>query len=77
VIVGAIAALVVWCIYGPFSGQKIDTSPGVNYTFTFSQAAGSVLVGICGAEILQRLADKRADIVTKNNLAKALKEQIK
>ena len=69
---GAVAAFVVWAIYGPFAGKDVTTE--ALFTVTLSQIAGSILSGIAGAEILQRLAERRAEEVAKLRTLETIKE---
>ncbi len=74
-ITGAVAALVVWAIYGPFAGQTLTTR--ASFPVTLVQAGGSLLVGVGGAEILRMLADRKADAITKARLNESLRQQLK
>jgi hypothetical protein len=73
-IIGAVASVVVWAIYGPFAGQSLTTKE--SFPITLAQAGGSLLVGIGGAEILRMLTERRADAITKLKLNEALKSQL-
>ena len=73
VIVGAVAALVVWAMYGPLASydfaQPEATKP---LTLTLSQLFVSVLIGLGGGNILTQLSQKQADTLVKANLLAAL-----
>ena len=73
-ITGAVAAFVVWAIYGPFAGQSLTTEE--SFPITLFQAGGSLLLGVGGAEVLRMLADRKADAIAKAKLNEALKKQL-
>jgi hypothetical protein len=73
VAVGAIAAVVVWGIYGAAARLDLGTPEAkTSFSLPIAQLSFSLLVGIGGAEILKRLSEKQADEVSKANLADAL-----
>jgi hypothetical protein len=74
VLIGAFAALVVWALYGPISGQSIVSGANATFPLPVAQIGGSILVGISGAKILSALADKQADAIAKKNLAETLEK---
>lgn len=74
VIIGAFAALVVWALYGPFSGYAVSTNEV--FPLPVAQIGGCILVGISGAKILSSMADKQADAFTKKQLSDALQTAI-
>ncbi len=62
VLIGGVAALVSWCLYGPFSGTSLvgdnPHSNGIPY-LTYGQLATSLLVGIGGPAFLLTEARRR------------------
>jgi hypothetical protein len=75
VVIGGIAALVFWALYGPFAKTPILGPAAVpKISLTLSELAGSVLTGIGGSRLLMAEVEKRALEATRNTLADALKE---
>lgn len=71
VVVGSVAALVFWGLYGPMAKVAIiggDASATAKAIFTVSEIAGSVVTGIGGGRILSSEVDKRALAQTKDKL---------
>jgi hypothetical protein len=62
VVIGAVAALVVWGLYGPMAKVALigQTAPGVQVVFTFAELAGSIVTGIGGGRILSSEVQKKA-----------------
>lgn len=75
VLAGAIAALVVWGLYGPNAGQAVAL--GTAYSVTFGQCSGSLLLGISGAQVLKLLSDRHAESVTKVKLVETAQKLLK
>jgi hypothetical protein len=71
VIVGAVAAVVVWGIYGPFSSFDIIKSDFTQVSITIAQLLSSLVIGFSGGRILTSISEKGAEKITKENLAKA------
>ena len=71
VIIGAVAALVLWGLYGPMAKVAVIGTPAatVQVSLTFADMAGSILTGIGGARILSNEIEKKAMDRTKKNLA--------
>jgi hypothetical protein len=62
VLLGALAAVVSWCLYGPASGLRLmGSGPDgeSTWTLTLSALAGAVLVGIGGARWISSEVDKK------------------
>ena len=77
VLVGAIAAVVVWGIYGPLAAYDLAASGKPQAVqLTIAQMLGSTVVGLSGGQILTLLAQKRADEIAKDTLAKTIKRSM-
>jgi hypothetical protein len=77
VLVGAIAAIAVWGMYGPLSTYDLAIGTGPRVTLTVSQLVTSILVGLSGGQILTLMAQKAADKIAKAELADTLREMIR
>lgn len=78
VVVGAVAALVFWGLYGPMAkvaiiGTAVSNVPAV---FTIAELAGSVVTGIGGGRILSSDVEKRTLSNMKDSLAEALSKRL-
>jgi hypothetical protein len=76
VVIGAVAALVFWGLYGsmakvPVVGGAADST--AQAIFTIAELAGSVVTGIGGGRILSSEVEKRALSKTKDALTDALR----
>lgn len=71
VIIGAVAALVLWGLYGPMAKVVLigDSASTVHISMTFADVAGAILTGIGGARILSNEVEKKAMARTQKNLA--------
>src|SRR5204862_37776 len=59
VVIGGVAALVFWALYGPFAKTPIlGHSDVARVTLTLSELAGSVLTGIGGGRLLMAEVEK-------------------
>jgi len=76
IFVGAVAAVVVWGIYGPLASFNIISGNLTQASLTIAQLLSSLLVGLSGGRILTTLAEKQAEKVAKENLVKALQNII-
>jgi hypothetical protein len=74
VVVGAVAAPVIWGIYGPLAGHAINTSDKID--LTLAQVFVSIVIGLGGGRILTLEAQKQAERVAKNNVTKLVEESI-
>ena len=72
VIIGGVAAVVVWGVYGPLSSYDLVTSQHQDMHLTVSQLLSSIVVGLGGSKILTQMAQVQADRVTRNSLASSL-----
>ena len=74
VVIGAVAALVFWGLYGPMAKVAVigQTAPGVQVAFTVAETAGSVVTGIGGGRILSSEVEKKALTKTKDLLTDEL-----
>lgn len=75
VVIGAVAAIVFWGLYGPMAKVAVvggDASAMAKAIFTVSEIAGSVVTGIGGGRILSSEVEKRALVKTKDALTEAL-----
>jgi hypothetical protein len=74
VVIGAVAALVFWGLYGPMAKVALIgmTVTPDHVTFTVAELAGSVVTGIGGGRILSSEVEKRVLNKTKDELTNAL-----
>jgi hypothetical protein len=72
VLVGGVAAVVVWGIYGPFASYDLVHGNTAELHLTVAQLLTSLVVGLSGGKILTLMAEKQAERVSKNQLAAAL-----
>ena len=74
VVIGAVAALVFWGLYGPMAKVPVigPTAPGVPVAFTIAELAGSIVTGIGGGRILSSEVERKALAKTKVELLNAL-----
>ena len=59
VLVGALAALVVWAVYG--AAASYDVNKSIDLPLPVAQLGMSIIVGISGAQILRKLAERTAE----------------
>lgn len=68
VIAGPLAAALSWALYGPFANAlAIGSKKGaeaIEYTASFAELAGAVLVGFAGAQWISAESDKRLSKAT-------------
>jgi hypothetical protein len=74
VVAGAIAAPVIWGIYGPLAGRSITAPEPIEITLI--QAFTSIVIGFGGGRILTLEAQKQAERVAKNNVTELVEESI-
>jgi len=74
VVAGAIAAPVIWGMYGPLASRSITTPEPIELTLI--QAFTSIVVGFGGGRILTLEAQKQAERVAKNNVTELVEESI-
>ena len=77
IVVGAVAAVVVWCFYGPASSYDLVKGGVIDFHLPVAQIASSILVGISGAKILTTMAQRQAERAAKIDLAKVLEDILK
>jgi hypothetical protein len=74
VLAGALAAALSWALYGPFADAiAIGSKKGaetIEYTASFAELAGAVLVGFAGAQWIKSESDKRLNKATAVEVAK-------
>jgi hypothetical protein len=77
VVIGAVAALVVWGLYGPMAKVAVISSGNVStpVALTIAEVAGSILTGIGGGRILSSEVEKKALTKMKDELTGALRDQ--
>ncbi len=68
VLVGAVASVVIWGVYGPIASVEVGTVEAVKVTF--SQLLSSILVGISGSTILTLLSQREAEKHTRDTMTK-------
>ena len=78
VVVGAVAALVFWGLYGPMAKVAVigTTAPDVPIAFTIAELAGSVVTGIGGGRILSSEVEKRTLNNMKDSLVETLSQRL-
>ncbi|HEX7680232.1 MAG TPA: hypothetical protein VF713_19025 [Thermoanaerobaculia bacterium] len=74
VVIGAIAALVFWGLYGPAAKVALigQSSAATPVAFTIAEIAGSLVTGIGGGRILSSEVEKKAMTKTTNLLAEVI-----
>jgi hypothetical protein len=77
VVVGAVAALVFWGLYGPLSKVAVIGEGGsaTKSVLTIAEVAGSIVTGIGGGRILSNEVEKKALTKMKDELTGALRDQ--
>ncbi|SDS32223.1 hypothetical protein [Opitutus sp. GAS368] len=74
IIVGSVAALVTWGLYGPLASYDIlNPDPTRPLSFKLGELVGAITVGLAGGQILASIAEKNADKITRDNLIKTIK----
>ena len=76
IFVGALAALVVWALYGPLSSYDLATGAGFAAHLPVAQMGSSVLIGISGSRILTTMAQRQAERSAKIDISKAMKDAL-
>lgn len=71
-LVGAVAAVVVWGIYGPLASYDFLEPKPAQLHLTLAQLLSSLVIGLSGGKILTLMAEKQAESVSKARLAAAL-----
>lgn len=74
ILIGAIAALAVWGVYGPLATYDLSISTKSDVHLTVGQLLNSLVVGISGGRILTLMAQKEAERVAKDKIAATLLE---
>jgi hypothetical protein len=72
VLVGAVAALVVWGVYGPLASYDLVAGTTIELHLTVAQLLTSLVVGLSGGKILTLMAEKQAATISKDQLAATL-----
>jgi hypothetical protein len=74
VVVGAVAALVFWGLYGPSSKVAVigEGAAAGKVVLTIAEVAGSIVTGIGGARILSGEVEKKALLKLKDSLTGSL-----
>jgi hypothetical protein len=73
VLVGAVASVVVWGIYGPLASYDVMTGTMADIHLTVAQLLSSLVIGLSGGKILTLMAEKQAATISKDQLAAAVK----
>jgi hypothetical protein len=73
VLVGAVASVVVWGIYGPLASYDVMTGHVADIHLTVAQLLSSLVIGLSGGKILTLMAEKQAATISKDQLAAAVK----
>jgi hypothetical protein len=74
VLVGGIAAVLIWALYSPCASIDIIKGSLKDVSITISQLFSSLVVGLGGGRILMDIAAKKSEKVTRENLAKGMKD---
>jgi hypothetical protein len=74
VVIGAVAAPVIWGIYGPLAGHTVTGTDNID--LTLAQLFVSIVIGIGGGRILTLEAQKQAERVAKNNVTELVEDSI-
>jgi hypothetical protein len=72
VLIGAVASVVVWGIYGPVASFDLVNGKMADVHLTVAQLLTSLVIGLSGGKILTLMAEKQAESVSKGQLAAAL-----
>src|SRR6184192_1160783 len=72
VLVGAVASVVVWGIYGPLASVDLLTGEMAVVRLTVAQLVTSLVIGLSGGKILTLMAEKQAATISKDQLAATL-----
>src|SRR4029078_9779761 len=72
VLVGSVAAVVVWGFYGPLASYDLVTGSKIELHLTVAQLLTSLVVGLSGGKILTLMAEKQAATILKDQLAATL-----
>jgi hypothetical protein len=77
VVIGSVAALVFWGLYGPMAKVAVigSGSTSAQVTLTIAEVAGSIVTGIGGGRILSGEVEKKALTKMKDQLTAALRDQ--
>lgn len=73
ILIGAVAAGLIWCLYGPASAYDFVSVAPKMFSLTPSQLASSFLTGFAGGRVLTLVAQQKADQFTKGKLSKDIK----
>ena len=76
VLSGAVAADLIWALYGPASSYDLLKTTPQTFSLTLGQLAGSFVTGLAGGKILTLMAQHRADEFTKGKLSKEIKTMV-
>ena len=76
VLVGAVAAFVVTGTNGQLAGVELPPPEGTTLSASWAQIAGAIVIGLGGGNILTNMAARRADQISKDNLASALRKAV-
>ena len=77
VLTGAIAAMVVWGVYGAASTYEVLNGDVKELKLTVAQLLMSLVIGLSGSQILALLAEKNAEKIKSGQLQEALSELTK
>jgi hypothetical protein len=76
VLVGAVAADLMWALYGPASNRDPSSTTPQMFSLPLSQWAGSFVTGLGGGQILALMAQHKAEQFTKGKLSKDMKTMV-
>ncbi len=77
VLIGAIAAMLVWAMYGSAATHdfsNLATGSSSSFSLTVAQLASSFLTGLTGGRVLVLFAQQNADQFTKKKLSDKMKD---
>ena len=73
VLIGGVAAVVVWGIYGPSASVDIIRGNLEDVSLSIAQLFSSLAIGFSGGRILTDIAGRQADRITRDNLVRAMR----
>ena len=76
ILIGAVAAGVVWGLDGPAATLDLGGVPALQLPLSPSQLVTSLLIGFGGGKILTLMSQKKAEQINTDDLAKVVKKII-
>lgn len=72
VVVGSVAALVTWGVYGPMASYDLVNQTGPKMAITVGHLFSSIIVGFGGGKFLTLLTENQAQRVVSRNLSETV-----